>query len=106
MEAISPDVDWQRSDWQRREWRRQGACLGADPDLFFPISATAAAAPQVARAKAICADCPVRSACLGFAMANRDLSGIWGGTTDEERRKTRRSRARSASRAARASRAA
>jgi WhiB family redox-sensing transcriptional regulator len=106
MEAMSPDVDWQRSNWQRREWRTRSACRGADPDLFFPISATAAAAPQVARAKAICAGCPVRPACLGFAMANRDLSGIWGGTTDEERRKTRRSRARSAARAARAGRAA
>jgi WhiB family transcriptional regulator, redox-sensing transcriptional regulator len=106
MKAMSLDVDWQGSDWQKREWRRQGACAGAEPDLFFPISATAAAAPQVARAKAICADCPVRSACLGFAMAHRDLSGIWGGTTDEERRKTRRSRTRSASRVARAGRAA
>jgi WhiB family redox-sensing transcriptional regulator len=97
METFSPDVAW-----QRREWRPRSACLSADPDLFFPISATAAAAPQIARAKAICAGCPVRSSCLGFAMAHRDLQGIWGGTTDEERRKTRRSKARSEARARRA----
>ena len=101
MEAPSLDVSW-----KRRGWRTRSACLNADPDLFFPISATAAAAPQVAWAKAICAGCPVRSACLGFAMAHRDLQGIWGGTTDEERRKTRRSKARSAARAARTGRAA
>jgi WhiB family redox-sensing transcriptional regulator len=97
MEAPSLDVSW-----KRRDWRMRSACLNADPDLFFPISATSAAAPQVARAKTICAGCPVRSACLGFAMAHRDLMGIWGGTTDEERRKTRRSKARSVARARRA----
>ncbi|MGH3395843.1 MAG: WhiB family transcriptional regulator [Streptosporangiaceae bacterium] len=100
MEA--PTLD---TAWQRREWRTRSACLSADPDLFFPISATAAATPQVARAKAICAGCPVRSACLSFAMAHREVMGIWGGTTDEERRKTRRSRARSAARARNAARA-
>jgi WhiB family transcriptional regulator, redox-sensing transcriptional regulator len=97
METLSPDPAW-----RRREWRTRSACLSADPDLFFPISATAAAAPQITRAKTICAGCPVRSACLGFAMAHRDLQGIWGGTTDEERRKTRRSKARSEARARRA----
>jgi WhiB family transcriptional regulator, redox-sensing transcriptional regulator len=101
MGTLSPDRPRQQRDWLSRS-----ACLGADPDVFFPISSTAAAAPQVARAKAICADCPVRPTCLDFAMANRDLQGIWGGTTDEERRKARRSKARSAARAARAARAA
>ena len=95
MEATSPDLAW-----QRRGWRARSACLSADSDLFFPISATAAAAPQIARAKAICADCTVRSACLDYAMADRNLQGIWGGTTDDERRKARRSTARRAARAA------
>ena len=99
--SLSPDLTW-----RRRAGARAARACHADPDLFFPISATAAAAPQIARAKAICAGCPVRSACLGFAMAHRDLQGIWGGTTDEERRKTRRSKARSAARAARTGRAA
>ena len=94
MEASSPDLSWQRPGWRTRS-----ACLSADPDLFFPISATAAAAPQVATAKAICAGCPVRSTCLSYAMDHRDLVGIWGGTTFDERRKARRSRARSAARA-------
>ena len=95
MEATSPDLAW-----QGRNWRAHSACLSADSDLFFPISATAASAPQTARAKAICAGCTVRSACLDYAMADRNLQGIWGGTTDDERRKARRSTARRAARAA------
>jgi WhiB family redox-sensing transcriptional regulator len=76
--------------WQRDDWRSRGACLAADPDLFFPISATGSSAAQVAEAKAICASCPVLSDCLGFALAQRDMQGIWGGTTDSERKQLRR----------------
>jgi WhiB family redox-sensing transcriptional regulator len=78
--------------WQRDDWRSLGACLTADPDLFFPISATSASADQVGGAKAICGGCPVRADCLRFALAQRDMQGIWGGTTDDERKKLRRAR--------------
>jgi WhiB family transcriptional regulator, redox-sensing transcriptional regulator len=81
--------------WRADDWRSESACLAADPDLFFPVSATAASAPQVARAKAVCARCPVCTQCLNFALDNPDMQGIWGGHTDDERRKVRRSRARS-----------
>jgi WhiB family redox-sensing transcriptional regulator len=43
-------------------WRAAGACLSADPDLFFPISSTGPAERQIARAKMICARCRVRRA--------------------------------------------
>jgi WhiB family redox-sensing transcriptional regulator len=78
--------------WQRDGWRSRGACLTADPDLFFPISAAGASAAQVAKAKRICAGCQVRSDCLSFALPQRDMQGIWGGTTDDERKKLRRTR--------------
>jgi WhiB family redox-sensing transcriptional regulator len=81
---------------QRRDWRSLGACLSADPDLFFPISTTGQSAPQIARAKAVCADCPVRPDCLAFALSHREMVGIWGGTTDEERRRSRRNETRRA----------
>jgi WhiB family transcriptional regulator, redox-sensing transcriptional regulator len=38
----------------RDDWRSRGACLPADPDLFFPISATAASAAQIRQAKGFC----------------------------------------------------
>jgi WhiB family transcriptional regulator, redox-sensing transcriptional regulator len=40
-------------------WRAAGACLRADPDLFFPISSVGRGLGQIAQAKAICARCPV-----------------------------------------------
>jgi WhiB family transcriptional regulator, redox-sensing transcriptional regulator len=71
-------------------WRASGACLHADPDLFFPISSAGRALGQIAQAKAICARCPVIRECLEFAYANTPIQGIWGGTTPEERQQARR----------------
>jgi len=71
------------------DWRRVAACRDAEPELFFPISATAAAASTVRRAKLICASCSVRPQCLSYALAHRQEQGIWGGLTDEERRSLR-----------------
>ncbi|HEY5989987.1 MAG TPA: WhiB family transcriptional regulator [Streptosporangiaceae bacterium] len=67
------------------DWRSLAACLSADPDLFFPISASGPAANQIAQAKAICAGCQVRQACLDFALATHQIHGVWGGTSPEER---------------------
>lgn len=69
------------------EWWRAAACGEAEPELFFPISATPASSAQVKRAKLICASCPVRSACLSYALTHRQEQGIWGGLTEEERRR-------------------
>jgi Transcription factor WhiB len=56
------------------------ACLGVDPDLFFPGKDDH---ETVAAAKAICAMCPVRAACYTRAVRNRELFGIWGGVNFE-----------------------
>jgi WhiB family redox-sensing transcriptional regulator len=34
---------------------------------------------DIARAKAICAGCPVREACFEVALARREPFGVWGG---------------------------
>jgi WhiB family transcriptional regulator, redox-sensing transcriptional regulator len=81
-------------------WRSSAACLSADPDLFFPISSTGPAERQIARAKTICAGCPVRRECLEFALAHDQAHGIWGGTTPEDRQRDRRRRRRRAAAAA------
>jgi WhiB family transcriptional regulator, redox-sensing transcriptional regulator len=75
---------------QQAGWQSSGACAAADPELFFPLSAKAAWTPQVAQAKEICAGCPVRPECLDFALVHRDVQGIWGGTTEQERKARRR----------------
>jgi WhiB family redox-sensing transcriptional regulator len=69
----------------RGQWRSAGACRSADPDLFFPISDSGPAREQAAKAKAICATCPVRRECLAFALRTGQVYGIWGGTTEHER---------------------
>jgi WhiB family transcriptional regulator, redox-sensing transcriptional regulator len=81
-------------------WRAAGACLSADPDLFFPISSTGPAERQIARAKRICAGCRVRRECLDFALSHDQLYGIWGGTTREDRQRERRRKRRAAAAAA------
>jgi WhiB family redox-sensing transcriptional regulator len=76
------------------DWRAAGACLTADPDLFFPVAVGAAASPQVSRALLICDGCRVKDQCLDFAMRTREPAGIWGGTTPEERIRVLRARHR------------
>ena len=67
------------------DWRSVAACQCADPELFFPISNTGKSQEQIAKAKAICARCPVGRECLAFALRTRQAYGIWGGATEEER---------------------
>lgn len=81
------------------KWWDAAACRNADPELFFPISATAVSANDVRRAKQVCASCPVSSPCLSYALTHRQEQGIWGGLTDEERQSLRRKLARPARRA-------
>jgi WhiB family redox-sensing transcriptional regulator len=71
-------------------WRRESLCRDTDPDLFFPIGTTGHALTQIARAKEVCAECPVNVQCLEFALETNQDSGIWGGTSEEERRVMRR----------------
>ena len=66
-------------------WRDDAACLDVDPDLFFPIGTTGPALDQIDEAKRICLACPVRNQCLAWALDLEAASGIWGGTTDDER---------------------
>jgi WhiB family redox-sensing transcriptional regulator len=61
-----------------------------DSDLFFPVGVTGPAVDQIAAAKAVCATCPVQSECLEFAIATNQEYGVWGGTSEEERRVLRR----------------
>jgi WhiB family transcriptional regulator, redox-sensing transcriptional regulator len=72
------------------DWVRRARCIGVDPELFFPVGTTPPAMAQVAAAKAVCRACPVRVECLEWALATGQDSGVWGGTSEEERRTLRR----------------
>jgi len=71
-------------------WRTDSACKDTDPELFFPVGTTGPAITQIEMAKAVCRICPVQAHCLEFALTTNQDSGIWGGTSEEERRKLRR----------------
>ena len=60
---------------------RHGACCGTPLSQFFPERGE-----DVRPAKQICAGCVVRLDCLDYAMADPCLTGIWGGTSERERR--------------------
>ncbi len=49
-------------------------CRVADADLWF-----AERPADLERAKAFCADCPARVACLTGALERREPWGVWGG---------------------------
>jgi WhiB family redox-sensing transcriptional regulator len=74
------------------DWVQRARCKDEDPELFFPIGTTGPAAEQIQRAKAVCAQCPVRQECLDWALATGQDAGVWGGTSEEERRVMRRTR--------------
>jgi len=52
-------------------WRQRAACQHADPELFFPVSASGPSLDQVTQTTAICAGCPVRRPCLAFRAAHQ-----------------------------------
>jgi len=70
-------------------WQLQAACLGVDPELFYP-----GVGENATEAKAVCARCPVASPCLEEALAapQADDTGIRAGTSARERRRIRRAR--------------
>jgi len=70
----------------RPDWRQRAACRDADPELFFPTDGRSARA-QVRAAKLICLGCPVSGTCLSWALASGQEAGIWGGLTEDERRR-------------------
>lgn len=70
------------------EWRREAACLMTEaPETFFPSDGVG-----VEVAKRICANCVVRTECLEYALANHIDHGVWGGTSERERRRIMRRR--------------
>ncbi len=79
-------------------WQWRAACRGQDTGLFFaPNHPEEKEHKHVreARAKAICAGCPVRIECLEYAIRTQEPHGIWGGLNEVERRLLMRERNRS-----------
>ncbi|MET7694663.1 WhiB family transcriptional regulator [Streptomyces sp. NPDC005483] len=71
-------------------WQVRSACRGEDPELFFPIGDTGPSLVQIEEAKEVCRYCVVVEPCLQWALESHETHGIWGATTEAERRRLRR----------------
>lgn len=68
-------------------WRAHAACTPGDHDLFFPERGE-----SLAPARAICNRCPVADQCLTYALDHSIKHGVWGGTSERDRRTLRKNR--------------
>lgn len=66
-------------------WQQRALCAQTDPEAFFPEKGG-----STREAKAVCAQCDVRSECLEYALEHDERFGIWGGLSERERRRLRR----------------
>ncbi|MBC9713948.1 WhiB family transcriptional regulator [Streptomyces sp. TRM66268-LWL] len=67
------------------KWMERAACVGEDPELFFPVGTTGPGLRDVRKAKAVCRRCPVAGQCLDWALRMGQTTGVWGGTSETER---------------------
>ena len=69
------------------DWMSRGNCRDHPPSTFFPSDGVG-----VDVARRICATCPVKTPCLEYALRNGVDHGVWGGTSERERRRIARQR--------------
>ena len=69
------------------DWQAEARCTQVDPEIFFPERGGSSKA-----ARMVCKGCPVQGICLEYALNNKEQFGIWGGTSERERRRLRKDR--------------
>jgi WhiB family redox-sensing transcriptional regulator len=70
------------------DWRDSAACSGLPHAIFFPFGE--AIEDAIEGAKKICGICPVTEGCLEFALETNQRAGIWGGSSEDDRKALRR----------------
>ena len=65
-----------------QEWRRDAACVGYDPETWFPDDGDDETRDEAIR---ICMSCPVRRQCLNWGLKVNDHYAILGGLTKRQR---------------------
>ncbi|VEI12903.1 Transcription factor WhiB [Trueperella bialowiezensis] len=86
MEGIF-DLGYGFADQGALGWMEHALCAQTDPDIFYPEKGG-----STAPATSICKNCAVRAECLEYAVSNDIRHGIWGGTSDNDRKRMARER--------------
>ncbi|WP_419842535.1 WhiB family transcriptional regulator [Candidatus Poriferisodalis sp.] len=73
------------------EWMTRRRCSDIATDVFFPHDGAGVVAAQ-----RLCAECPVKDPCREYALAHQISHGVWGGTSERQRRRILRDRRRAA----------
>jgi WhiB family redox-sensing transcriptional regulator len=71
---------------EEAEWTERALCAQTDPEAFFPEKGG-----STREAKKVCLSCDVRGECLDYALAHDERFGIWGGLSERERRRLKKS---------------
>ena len=69
---------------RRPAWQAHAACRG-EPVESFVANRHTGSPSAIARARAVCGGCSVKEECLAYALAHDEV-GIWGGTSESQRR--------------------
>ena len=78
--SLAPDV--------ATDWKERAACSGYPNTLFFPAPETSA--ETLEHAISICSTCEVAAKCLEYSLETNQRSGVWGGTSEDQRKSLRR----------------
>ena len=95
--TILPELTLQEieHDWRHGAACRQGSGVIEVVDIFFGGENLNRSVNETERkmltraARVVCGRCAVREMCLAYALEHKE-AGIWGGTTEEERKAMRR----------------
>lgn len=77
---------------EQLRWQDRAECLNEDPEMFFPVASetTARGRAEVELAKEVCRRCGVRPECLAYAIINEYDHGVFGGLSENERKRLKR----------------
>jgi WhiB family redox-sensing transcriptional regulator len=84
---VAPEFPVASGMWGLSSWRLRAACRSVDSAVFFSPDAEWGRAREAreARAKAICARCPVIRECAAYALTAGERHGVWGGLSEQDR---------------------
>jgi len=82
---------YDEDDLAQLDWQDQALCAEVDPDLHFPEKGG-----STREAKQVCRSCEVRAECLEYALEHDERFGIWGGMSERERRRLKRTQVQTA----------